>query len=456
MIAIVTCHFNFAGYTRPVENLHRFLRQNPETYGTELFLPGTTPVTSDYPRWVQIEADLTKHVLFQKEALLNLAVNRLPASYNKIAIIDADIEFADPMWLNRASRALDDVPIIQPYSRAFWMDSRGLPSLQKPSGLSDPDGLSRGFRSHPGFAWCLRRSLWNQTWGTAEITAGLYPYCFLGSGDTALAYALLGLPADPNNWPHQASREHYERWAKRFGWWAKGKFGHVDGDVFHMFHGTYANRRYAARQAMRAPVHVRTMLEIDAQGLLAWTDEATEEIKQSIRTYFTDRAEDEDADHEELSFELMVKAAKELLQGRPYMVTSQKITAHDNGYSPSRDAIRLAVRYQHLRSIDPPIADSVIAEAKADLDAKIAAEQSMVEPPKSRQLDPYDFTQLFTDDELVAIQTSVDPIVIKGRTKVQTIKTFVDLDDPETQQLLNYFEYGANVIGSGRAAEILA
>jgi hypothetical protein len=76
-------------------------------------------------------------------------------------------------------------------------------------------------------------------------------------------------------------------------------------------------------------------------------------------------------------------------------------------------------------------------------------------PVTLRHIAPYDFIARFTDAELVSIQTSVDPLVIRGRTKLQTIITHVDLDAVETQMLIGYLAM-TGVITQERAAEILA
>lgn len=76
-------------------------------------------------------------------------------------------------------------------------------------------------------------------------------------------------------------------------------------------------------------------------------------------------------------------------------------------------------------------------------------------PAPLRKLAPYDFQARFTDAELVAIQTSIDPLIIRGRTMLQTIVTFVDLDDPQTQQLVGYMQM-IGLLTAERAAEILA
>ena len=75
--------------------------------------------------------------------------------------------------------------------------------------------------------------------------------------------------------------------------------------------------------------------------------------------------------------------------------------------------------------------------------------------PTLRHMAPFDFQNRFTDTELVAIQTSVDPILIRGRTKLQTIITYIDLDLEETQQFVGYLAM-IEVIEQARVAEILA
>jgi len=83
-------------------------------------------------------------------------------------------------------------------------------------------------------------------------------------------------------------------------------------------------------------------------------------------------------------------------------------------------------------------------------EAREAAERRL-----TRLIAPYDFQGRFTDAELVAIQTSADPVLIRARTKIQTIITHVDLDDVETQQLVGYLQL-LKILTPERAAEILS
>lgn len=286
--AVVACHFNWASFKRPVVNLHRFMEKYPDAYGTELVLPGKQPVTTCYKNWVQIEASADRHILFQKEALFNLTVSRLPPYISKVAFLDADLIFEDDTWLQRCREMLDYSPIIQPFSTCTWLNHDNKIVRVKPSVLSDPAGLLSGFRSHPGFAWCARRTFWTSSLG------GLYPYCFIGSGDTALALATLGLEPTRFIWPHPPSRAHCAQWCRDLQAWSGKRFTYVTGNVNHMFHGTLENRRYAARTVHAKDVDVQSMLCIDDKGLLAWTAEADSSHKESVIEYFEKRNEDED------------------------------------------------------------------------------------------------------------------------------------------------------------------
>ncbi len=86
----------------------------------------------------------------------------------------------------------------------------------------------------------------------------------------------------------------------------------------------------------------------------------------------------------------------------------------------------------------------------------LAALELQLNPPKNpRHIAPYDFLSLLTGEEIYAMQTSVDPVVIVGRTKLQTIITYVDLDNQETIGLVRYLE-SAGLLTAGRADEILS
>ncbi len=93
--------------------------------------------------------------------------------------------------------------------------------------------------------------------------------------------------------------------------------------------------------------------------------------------------------------------------------------------------------------------DARIAELESELDA-------LLNPPVNpRHLAPFDFLALLKPEEIFALQTSVDPTVVVGRAKLQTIITFVDLDHADTIGLARYMEQ-AGLLAIGRADQVLA
>ncbi len=65
-----------------------------------------------------VPVPLPPDVMWQKERLLNLTIDRVPDRYTKIAWVDADVLFTNPSWIVEASERLDEVPVIQPFSHA--------------------------------------------------------------------------------------------------------------------------------------------------------------------------------------------------------------------------------------------------------------------------------------------------------------------------------------------------
>ena len=104
----------------------------------------------------------TTHVLWHKERLLNLLLDRLPAQFDKVAWIDADLLFENAHWAEQAARKLDRVPIVQLFSAAHHLDQDGRILQSRPGAVYAvcrklPWAHDFG-RVHPGFAWAARAS----------------------------------------------------------------------------------------------------------------------------------------------------------------------------------------------------------------------------------------------------------------------------------------------------------
>lgn len=285
MLAGVSCYFNFSGFERPKANLLRFLRQmsrdSVPVYGVELVLPGQNPATKHFPRWTQITINPTTQKLWQKEMAINLAATRVPPEYDHLAWLDTDIWFANPDWVEDTESALAQHQVVQMFATACWLGKSG--EVERTRQGSAVAGLDHRWQSHPGFAWAMRRSLWNKA-------GGLFPRTLSGGGDTVMTLAMMGLPFWPSVRAHLgANPEMFDQWAAHF----KGvSVGHIPGKVFHEWHGTIQDRDYVGRCQRVSKIDVTKDIEVASNGVLAWSESAPVEIVKEVSSYFKTRRED--------------------------------------------------------------------------------------------------------------------------------------------------------------------
>lgn len=287
-MAIVVVHFNWAKYNKPVENLFWFLRENSHlpVFGIELSLGDFE--TKGLDNWIQIHAS-NDNVCFQKEALINLLVSKLPEEYTNIAWIDHDIYFENKNWYEEAQSALERFDVIQLFEKASWTDIRGKISNSKDCFIKRRHE-EIFWNGHMGFAWAAKRkALFNNC-------GGLYPVCPLGGGDGAFAVAianrdmdhgdralaLMGLLAEPN-YPI------YKEWKQRINKNIKS-IGYINGTVIHKYHGQIENRKYMERSAI-IPDFKPSRDMMFYGGILKFTP-GFKRQKQVLQ-YFLDRKEDE-------------------------------------------------------------------------------------------------------------------------------------------------------------------
>jgi hypothetical protein len=302
----ITCYFNPIGYQRRLDNYHTFRRR--------LTVPLVT-VELSYQRHFDLEPDAAEiliqlrgqDVLWQKERLLNIALQALPPECDKVAWLDCDVVFTRDDWSVRASRRLDEIPLIQPFREAYEA-APGLedeaPDLANPSGHSLAYFLSSGkapadvlrgdtrltHHSNCGLAWAARREVLG--------SQGFYDACVLGSGDRAMLCAAVGKPADAVHYlrMNQQWMAHYLAWAGPHYAAVGGAVGWMDGGLIHLWHGDLRRRQYQDRHQLLAS------FEFDPAADLALTDSgcwrwnsAKPDMHQAVKRYFQSRREDGEA-----------------------------------------------------------------------------------------------------------------------------------------------------------------
>lgn len=307
---VITSYYNPVGYRRRFENYHRFRAQLNHPLATaELSFDGKHRLGDG-------DADLLLHlhggdVLWQKERLLNLLLERLPAECRVVAWVDCDLLFQRRDWSERAVAALDAAALVQPFHRAHHLapdvadlvDGQTLradgvlrvvesAASRIASGSSIESVLARATdrgrnAPTPGFAWVARREL--------VARHGFYDACIVGGGDTALACAAFGAFEqvirlhDMN----RQQRARYLAWAEPFHRDVRGAVAAIDGDLGHLWHGDIADRHAADRHRGLTPhafdPHVD--IAIADSGPWRWATDKPE-LHRYVGDYFRLRRED--------------------------------------------------------------------------------------------------------------------------------------------------------------------
>ncbi len=302
----ITCYFNPVGYKRRLENYRVFHRRLAVPLVTvELAFDGAFQLCKeDADILVQIRGG---DVMWQKERLLNIALEWVPKHCDKIAWLDCDIVFGNEDWVEQASRALDASAVVHLFHERHDLPRHAtvhdLQSWSAPptsysvvsklaADQASPEDLflanaplERG--STAGLAWAARRQVLEEH--------RLYDACILGTGDRAILCAALGMldygaraVLMNDRW-----RRHYLAWAHPYSESVMGRVGWVGGQLFHLWHGDIEDRQYGARYGRLQAFDFDPFNDIalDDGGCWRWNS-GKKALHAFVRSYFESRNED--------------------------------------------------------------------------------------------------------------------------------------------------------------------
>lgn len=299
-LAVCTTYFNPVGYRTRRQNFRMFadaaLSQGADLWVIEAGTPGRWEV-EERPglRVVRME---WRDSLWQKERLLNLLIEQLPASYNNVAWVDHDVLFDNPDWVTSTNRLLGQHLVCQLFEQSLWLNPWFVPerwvssaTVERPSipvavaTSGKPPSFALG---HPGFAWAARRE-------TLAALGGLYDQHIMGSGDTIMVLGFYGwLEHEYLDRFAGPFRRVAERWMRRAAAVVQARVGYVPGRLRHLWHGSRADRQYDGRLITEtiARFDPDKHLKLDPNGLWAWTDATPQAVKDAVNEYFHTRRED--------------------------------------------------------------------------------------------------------------------------------------------------------------------
>lgn len=304
---VISCYSNPLGYRTRRENFSRFAESLTKQRCNLLIVEMADPDG-------QFELDEQRYncvrvrgngLIWQKERMLNLALQHLPPECRKVVWADCDIIFESPDWLSQTSAALDNHVVVQPFDNSVRLPYGHLQYLgetQEDSGVTesfascyarDP-AISRNEvyknHGHTGYVWAARRDFLE--------ACGLYDVCITGSNDHLMAHVFAGTLSSaciPKMIGEgHAFARHFERWAQKADAICQGRLGVVQGMVLHLWHGSLANRRYYSRnqEVKELDFDPDRDLQLDANGLWVWAESASH-LRSWSEAFFQSRHEDD-------------------------------------------------------------------------------------------------------------------------------------------------------------------
>ena len=258
-LAVVTCIFNPVRAKRIIQNYWTFraaLGPDVPLYTVELALDDDP---FEIPDAIHLRGSREKHLCWQKENLLNLAMLQVPEEFDAIAWIDADV-ILPQSWYSETCEQLRTHAVLQLFRIARLMGADG--AIEK-----EVQGYfgTRPDIKHPGFAWAIRREVLEGV--------GLYHEALLGGGDIEIAKGLCSLPTDQTtNTVDLTSRPwiipQWREWAAIVSNRVAGSAGHLHTDLLHLFHGSWNDRQYTPRHQIHKLANLQhDETYLDEQGL---------------------------------------------------------------------------------------------------------------------------------------------------------------------------------------------
>ncbi len=255
-----------------------------------------------HPNHIQFR---TEHELWHKERMINAAVSRLPANWQYVSWVDADVTFINTDWVHETLQQLQHFDVVQMFTHAMDVGPNGEPiqsfesfansyvrgdrPFPRLNGVPSPGSSyygGDGHLWHPGYAWAYRRSAW-------DTLGGLLDCNIVGGGDHQMAYGYIGRVNEtiPYGGTHQYNRM-VRNWAVNAEL-LKRNIGAVPGTLVHHFHGKKKQRNYDTRWRILTDngFDPLTDLKNDWQGLIAHAG-YNWKLRDDLRAYFRSRQED--------------------------------------------------------------------------------------------------------------------------------------------------------------------
>jgi hypothetical protein len=242
----------------------------------------------------------SKHALWYKENLVNIAITYLPNDWEYVAWIDADVSFARRDWAEETIQQLRQHAFVQMFSHVVDLGPHFEPlrchagfvyqhlnAIQRADSPGAPNQSIQAEFGQPGYAWAARRR-------ELALVSGLIDWSIMGANDYFMALALIGrLDHASTRVPRSNYAHMLLRWQDAAELHIQRNIGYVGTTLLHYWHGNRRDRHYGTRWRVLADHRFDPAVDLvkNTDGLLEFTN-AKPALHAAIREYFRARNED--------------------------------------------------------------------------------------------------------------------------------------------------------------------
>ena len=315
-IVVLTVYFNYTNNIYYSKNYHIFrqniFRQGVKLYTLELYL--NKPEISNYNEVVSLK---TRDIMWHKENALNYLLKYVPENTEVVCWIDNDIIFTDDSWLiNLYKKIKEGNNIVQLFQYAKrlsfnstlklfnnclnsdknimmgYQNDQYLASCLTNMTETTSDGKYLSKTTTPGYAWAIKYDI-------LKKVNGFYDHCILGGGDQIIKNSILKKNMDGFCYYKDTStvyRDEISNYQLNLNKLIDGKACHLDGIIYHLYHGSYKKRQYIQRYEIFNNIKNFNPLKhlVKYNNLYKWSNLDDGDLlilKQAINNYFLKRNE---------------------------------------------------------------------------------------------------------------------------------------------------------------------
>lgn len=232
-LAILTSFYNPCNYTSIKYNAITFLRhikKYADIFIAELSFDKKFFI--EHSNCIRVNGD-ESNILWQKERLLNILLDRLPKEYTDVAWVDSDLIFKDEFWVERVYEELSRYKILQLFSSTYRLRADN----------SVIDNLVSRVKYHsygsPGFAWAARREVLD------EIK--FLDNQVMGGADAIMCAAFMNTPQILPKSQAFIDDDRTKQWIDKASKTVDRSVSYLENNLAHLYHGSEQNRNYNDR-----------------------------------------------------------------------------------------------------------------------------------------------------------------------------------------------------------------